>query len=250
LRRFLALAVVGVAALGAVAATCQVRNISLTVTDGEHDTFAGELFNDSGVDILQHEYRVSFLDDNNNVIDQVTVPGCLRSIQAGESDFFSATSDEDEEDTETGLARLANFAEDPDFEIGETETGDIALSGISVVRNGDELTVSGTVKNEDSDQLDNPFACAVVFNEDDDVVIVGRDTDINDLDEDEQAPFTIELTVPDSTDDVDTVDVYVDGLEDGVPVNPASDVGNEVEEGTATPATPSPTRTPTATPTP
>jgi hypothetical protein len=242
------------AALAAFAGTCVVQNSALTRIDS-HDTFAGELKNDSGVNILQHRFKVAFLDASGNVIETRLVDGCLRSIQDGESDFFSAPSSADPSVTSIGLARLANFAEDPNFTIGTTEASDISIDVTSVIRVEDTLTVTGTVKNNASTTLNDPVACAVVYNRDNQVVVVDKDDTLSNLDQDESDTFSITITVPESTSKVDHVDVWVDGIDESTdkPVDPESDKGNDVTVHTPTPtstSTPTPTNTPVPTSTP
>jgi hypothetical protein len=115
------------------------------------------------------------------------------------------------------------------------------------LRLGDER---GTVSNGDDDELEDAVACAVVYDEDGDVLTVAKSGELDDLNEGESATFEFEIAVLDSTDRVDTVDIWVDGLEDGTPVEPTSeeDVNVEVIEATETP-TSTPTETATATPT-
>jgi hypothetical protein len=229
----------------AIAQTCFVTNEALTEFD-DRDTFAGELVNDSGVDILQHRFRIAFVNANGAVVESFTVDGCLRSVQDGKSDFFSQRSNQPANVTEIGLARLANFDEDPDFTIGQVANGDIEITDAAAERDGDTLTVTGTITNNDNDTLEAPAVCAVVYNDDDRVVTTAKDTTIDDLDEGASAQFSIEFTVPDDDDDVARVDVWSDGLEDDVPVEPASDGNIDL---TVVP-TATPTETPTAMPTP
>lgn len=252
-KRIAATVLLGMAALAAFAGTCVLTNFTLT-TIGAHDTFGGELRNDSGVNVLQHRFVVAFVDANGNVVEQRIVDGCLRSIQDGESDFFSASSSADSSVTTAALARLANFAEDPDFTIGTTKSSDITITVTSIVRVDTELTITGTIKNNDSTELVDPVVCAVVYNDDDQVVVTDKDASLSDLDTDESDGFSITITVPDSTSTVDHVDVWADGLagsSDGKPVDPEANTGNDVTVQTETPTpTATATSTPTATPTP
>jgi hypothetical protein len=235
--------------LAAMAQTCVVTNESLTTIDN-HDAFAGELQNDSGVDILQHRYRIAFLNSNGAVVQSFTVDGCLRSLPDGGSDFFSATSSLPDESTTIALARLANLAEDPDFKVGTVKEGDIVVSDVTAVRDGGTLTVEGTITNDDNDELEDPVVCAVVWNEDGRVVTTGKDTSIDDLAEGASAEFSIEIDVPDDSDLVDEVDVWADGLEDDVPVEPGSEEDIAVTVADAGTPTATNTAAPTATPTP
>jgi hypothetical protein len=118
-----------------------------------------------------------------------------------------------------------------------------------VTRTGTSLVITGTIKNTDGDALDDPAACLVVYNDDDQVVVVGRDV-LSDLAVDASGAFEVTLTVPDNADTVDHVDIWVDGLEGGTPTGPESSKGHAVTVVATN--TPTPTSTPappTATPT-
>lgn len=260
MKRLLIAAVFAVAGLAAFAGTCTITHISLT-TIGTHDTFAGQLDNNSGVDILQHNFVVAFLDANNNVVEVKTVSGCLRSIQNGKTDFFSAASSASASTTTTGLARLAF---DSTFKVGTVVASDLTISNVNVRRDGDTLRVSGTVKNNSSDTVANAVACIVVFNNAGNVVVTSRaNVDDTSLAQNQTGNFDKSITVPDNAGTVDHVDIYVDGLDgdsNGTPVAPEASKGHNVNicatptntatnTATFTPTTtPSPTATPTNTP--
>lgn len=249
MKKWLAAAIIGIAAIAAFAGTCVVRNVSLTSV-GSHDVFAGELANSSGVNILQHQFRVSFLDSNGNVVETQTVSGCLRSVQDGASDFFSAKAVAADTSTSVGLARLANFAEDPNFRIGAVAASDITITVTGVSRAGATLTVSGSVENNSSTTLADPAVCAVVYDNGDRVVVTGKDESLNSLGTGASDTFSITITVPDDTALVDHVDLWTDGLSGdstGTPVRPQSDTDNSVVVGTVTPTTPTVTNTPAPT---
>jgi hypothetical protein len=249
LKKFLVAALLGVIGIATMAAGCQVVKIRLTTFQNK-DVFAGELKNDSGVNILQHKFRVTFLDTNNNVVETTTVDGCLRSIKSGTSDFFSARAAASASTTTTGLARLANLAEDPNFKVGDTATGDVTISNLDIRRDGETLKITGKIKNNDSDDLVDPAVCVVVFDEDGNVLVTAKDASLNDLDEDEEDTFSIEIDITDIDDlsaVVDSVDVYADGLDGsstGKPIAPESDKNNSVT------VCATPTKTPTKTSTP
>jgi hypothetical protein len=243
LKKLIAAAVFGLAGLMAFAGTCTITHISLVETDGTHDTFGGQLDNNSGVDILQHNFVVSFLDGDLQVVETKVVDGCLRSVQDGETDFFSLTSTKASSNTLIGLARIAF---DSDFKVGTVADGDVTISDISVLRDGDELTVTGKIKNNDGDDLIDAAACIVVRDNDGNVLITGKD-DVGDINTDATKTFSVTITVPDD-DTADSVDVWVDGLDGSSsddPIAPASDLDNSVVEGTPTPTTA--TATPTST---
>ncbi len=248
-----------IAGLIAFAGTCTIQHISLTKI-GSNDTFAGEVHNDSGVNLLQHNVVVAFLDSSGTVLETKTVSPCLRTLQDGDVDYFSAKSSKPASQTTVGLARIAF---DGTLKVGTAESGDLTLSNIVITRKDDtELTVTGTIKNNDDTKLTDVTACIVVFTSSDNVIIIGKDESISDLSHNNTDTFKVELTVPDSTSTVDRVDVHVDGLKDDVPILPESDTNNTVKvctptntpvnttTATATPTSITPTNTPTSTTTP
>lgn len=248
---FLALALVG---LASIAATCRITNDARTEIDGD-EHYGAEMVNETGANILNHRFRVAFIGNDNQILTNVVVDGCLRSMQAGESNFFSADSNRNPSQVKAVLARL----EGP-LTFGDVVNGDIEISGISAVRTGESLVVTGTITNEDNDELENARVCVVVINDSGDIVVTARDNDTFNLDPDEAGNFSVTITVPNESDDVDRVEVLVDAInadEDDRVTEPQSageDVRTATPTVTGTPltstATPTATLTPTATPTP
>jgi hypothetical protein len=232
-----------------MAATCTITNTRMTTIDG-HDVFAGELQNDSGINILNHKIRVAFLDSSNNLVETKTVDPCVRSVKNGESNYFSAKATASDSTTTAALSRMANLAEDPTFKVGDQADSDIDIPTLSIRRDGDNLRITGTVKNLSDSKLYSPNVCAVVFDDDGNVLIVQIDTSLNDLSKNSSDGFDINIDLTDidgiST-AVKTVDIAVDGLDgssSGTPVKPHWDRDNSVTVcGT-------PTNTPTKTNTP
>lgn len=253
MKRLLPFAVLGIAGLAAIAATCTITNESLTAIGGR-DTFGAELQNDSGVNILTHSFTVSFLDEDNDVVETKTVEGCLRSLQDGASNFFSTSSSLPADTTKGALARLANLSEDSDFKTGQVENSDITISGIAAMRTGATLTVTGTVTNNDSDTLEDPVACAVVYKLDGRILAIAKDATLTDLANGQNDTFSITMAVPDTAGVLEHVDIWVDGLNAGDPVAPKSITNTNIIDATSTatgtPATATPTSTPTPTQTP
>ena len=252
MKKLIAAAVFGIAGLAAFAGTCTVTHISLVNTDGTHKTFGGQIDNGSGVNILQHNFSVAFLDSGNNVVETTTVPGCLRSMQDGKSDFFSATSTLAAAQTSVGLARITF---DSSFKVGTVAAGDISISNVTVQRTGTSLVVKGKVKNNASHTLVAPGVCVVVRDSSSAVLITNSDT-LSDAAQNVTQNFSVTIKVPnDST--ADSVDIWVDGLDNsssGAPVAPESALNNSVGVCTATTTatatnTPTSTGTNTATPT-
>ena len=248
MKKFLVAAIFGVAGLAAFAGTCTFTKVSFT-TIGTHDTAAGQIDNGSGVNILEHKFKVAFLDSSNNVVEVHTIDGCLRSLQDGKSDFYSIQADASSSTTTIALARLANFSEDTSFKVGTTANGDLTLSN-KATRTGAVLHVTGKIINNDSDTLISPVACIVVRDSDGNVVVTAKNTSVGDLATGANGTFVEDITVPNSTTTVKSVDVWVDGLDgssSAAPINPQSDLDNVVSNcGTATST---PVNTSTATPT-
>jgi len=254
LKKFLVGGLFAVVGLAAFAGTCTVSKVGFT-TIGTHDTAAGQIDNNSGVNILQHKIKVAFLNDANSIIEIKTVNGCLRSLQDGTSDFYSVAADANQADTTHSLARLANFEEDPSFKIGTTTPADLTVTTTNIARTGTSLTVTGTIKNNGANLITSTMACIVVRDTDGNVIIVGRDDVISDLatsGTNQTQAFSVTLTVPSSSTTVKTVDVWVDGIDDSNSkiIKPQSNLGNTVKTCSTATATPTNTAVGTATNTP
>lgn len=253
MKKRLAVLVLGIAALSAFAGTCVIKNTSLTEVNGK-DHFGGEIRNETGANFLAHKVVVAFLDKNNNLLETKTVDGCLRSLQANSSDFFSAKSTKDPDDVTKTLSRI-DF---PSLRVGDVVNGDLSLTDVDAVRDGETLTVTGTIESNENDDLENVRVCVVVYNDDNQVVVVQRDDDDYDMQDNDTQAFSVDVTVPDDDNDVDHVSVWVDATnadEDDTPTEPQVEDDIDVTEATSTPtstgtATPTATNTPTATPTP
>lgn len=240
----LAVLVLGIAGLTAFAGTCVVQNTNLTEIDGDK-VLAGEIKNETDADFLTHKVLVAFLDEDNNLLQTKSVEGCLRSLQAGTTNFFAAVSTEDPDDVDKTLQRL-DFA---GLKVGETVNGELNYSDIEVTRNEESLVVTGTITNDDNDDLEDVRVCAVVRDEDGDVLTVQRDNNLYDLDSDADADFSITVKVVDDEDDVATVDLWADAInidEDDRVTTPQSDLDNDVDVCAAPTNTPTSTNTPGA----
>jgi len=215
------------AGIVAFAGTCTLQHYQLT-TIGTHDTYAGEIHNDTGANFLQHRVVVAFVDPDGAVVDTQTVTPCLRTLPNGAATFFSAQSTEPAANTSIGLAKLELGSS---LKVGTAATGSGTITGLTVNRTGTTLAVNGTFKNTDSSTLTEPNACAVVYSSNGKVLAVKLDQTMSDLAPSASDTFSISMTVLDSTTSVNHVDVYVDGLQDGVPILPIKDLNNSVTVG-------------------
>ncbi len=200
-------ATLAIATLIAFAGTCTITHIALT-TIGSNDVFAGQIDNSSGVNILQHNVLVAFLNSSGSVVEKKTVQPCLRTLPNGGTNFFSAQSSASSATTTVGLARI-NF--DSTFKVGTAAVGSGTLSSVTVNRGTTSLTVAGTFKNTDSTTLEAPNVCVVVFNSAGAVIVVKIDEELSDMAANASDTFSTTVTVPDSTTTVDHVSIYVDG---------------------------------------
>ena len=83
-------------------------NIALT-TSAATTSFAGEINNEAGVNILQHKVRVTFLNSSNAVLETKTVDPCLRTLLNGGVNFFSAQSTKPRGLDDSEVAGAVNF---------------------------------------------------------------------------------------------------------------------------------------------
>ncbi len=221
------LAIVGLGLAG-FAGACNLLNFSLTQV-GANDIYGAQLQNNTGTNFLAHSFKTGFVDANGNLVDSRTgVSGCLRSWQNGASDYFSVTST-------VGAATTANAIGALDLGspliVGNTISTSSALSNVkastpalSAVGQTSatvSMTVSGTLKNNDSTTYAAPNICAVVFNNNNQVVLTQKQT-FGDLGTGASTNFSMSVTVPNSSTSVSSVVVWADGLENNVPTTPIS----------------------------
>jgi hypothetical protein len=237
-------------AIGAllIAATCTIRGATVTVIDG-NVWYSAEMEYDDGPNILNHKFAVGFIEGNTNPSTK-TVDGCLRSLQSGASNFYSADSGLDEGDADTAVSRLVG-----PLTFGDVAEGDIVFDDVEATFNADDelVRVTGRLTNEGNDTLNNVRVCVVLRNDDDAITIVRVDNnDYDGFDEDDTQDFSVDVPATDDEDDAVEVDVWVDAHNDDdndLPTEPQSELDVEVEvcddpTATATPGTPTATATP------
>jgi hypothetical protein len=231
-KKFLVAAIFGLAGLAAFAGTCTITHMSIVQTDGSHMTIGGQVDNNSGANILQHNVLVAFLDSGMNLVETQSVPGCLNSVQNGQSDFFSATSTHAASSI-TSSVGLARIAFDSTFRVGTTSSQNVTISNVTANRTTTTtpatLTVTGKVTNN-SGTLYSPGVCTVVRTSAGNVLIAGR-TSLSQMSSGNSQTFTDTFTVPNDT-TAWSVDVWVDGLDaSGIPTTPTSWTGTSVATG-------------------
>lgn len=248
---FLAMAVIG---LSFMAATCVIKGATVTTIDDDV-FYSAEMKNETSADILNHKFAVGFIEGSDAVATK-TVDGCLRSLQSGNSNFFSANSGLAKNDVDTAVSRLVG-----PLTFGQVVNGDLSFSNVVVTRDQEDLVVTGKITNDDNDDLEDVRVCAVVRSNNGDVTRAERDNDTYDLKSDASANFSLSFKVPDDDNEVDTVDLWADATnkdKSGDVTEPQSDLDNNVDEcdatntptktATGTPATSTPTNTATTVP--
>jgi hypothetical protein len=237
-----------------IAAKCTLKGVTVTEIDGEVWYSAEVEYTDNGPTILKHKFAVGFINDGALATSK-TVDGCLRSLTNGRSNFFSANSGLADNKVDTAISRLVG-----PLTFGDVVNGEITFSLVDVTRDNEQLIVNGRIKNTDNDDLENLRVCVVVRNSDGDITVVKVDNNNYDLNSDETQDFSVEVTVPDDTSDVDKVDLWIDGTnadegddvtepqgDDDHDVSVCGNTATNTPTSTGTPATSTPTKTPVPT---
>ena len=223
----LGLLAIALAGVMAMAQTCTTLGATIVVINDDV-WYSAEIRNDTNADILSHKMAVGFIKDQGLAVSK-TVEPCLRSMQSGKSNFFSANSGLADNKVDTAVSRLVG-----PLTLGEVVNADITFSNIEATRDNEQLVVTGRIKNNDNHTLDNVRVCVVVRNSDGDVTrvdVVDLYVDGNDTDDDDQV-----------TEPIDDLDNSVTNCED---INTPTNTSTATATATNTPAT-----TPTATSTP
>jgi len=245
----LAVLVFVLAGLSAFAATCVIRNVGETEIGGDL-VYGAEMRNETGLNILNHRFLVGFIDDDGEVINTKNATQCSRTMQANASNYYSADSGVDPDDVGVVLSRMVI---DSGLKLGTALNSDLEITNITAVRDGNDLRVTGRVTNDGNDDYEDVIVCIVVFNDQDDVVIVALESEF-DLDADDSQDFSVTVEVTNDDDDTDRVLVVADAKnaeEDDQFTKPVSEEEDVVDctaataTATGTPATATPTITPT-----
>jgi hypothetical protein len=226
-----------------IAAKCTLKGATVTEIDGDI-YYSAEMEYTDGPNILNHKFAVGFI-KGSSAAKSLTVDGCLHSLQSGASNFFSANSGLSDSQVDTAVSRLVG-----PLTFGDVVNGDITFSNVDVTRDNETLIVNGRIKNDDNDDLENLRVCVVVRNNDGDITVVDVDNNEYDLNPDDTQNFSVEVTVPDDTSDVDKVDLWIDGTnaDEGDDVTePQGDDDHDVEVCPSNSPTNVPTTTATAT---
>ena len=237
------LLVLALAVTGILAAGCIVRFGTLYEDASDTSHFVGLASNLSTIDVVAASVRVDFYDSGNHLLDTEFVSPCTRTLQVKKDSPFEAIAP-------TGMN--ANHVQTTVYPLtlGKKTVADLDVDedDITITTTADEVHIEGTVDVGDDD-LYAVHVCAALFDNDDNVLVVGSDTTSPaDIDEGDSGTFDVAIDTSDiDIDDIDQFELWVDAL-----VHNPNDVTAPVIVGpddVVIENTPTPTRTATPTPT-
>jgi len=233
------------ALIGIVAGGCIIQFSTLYVDDVSRTHFVGLASNLTNADVVSASVEVKFFDSSNNLLATESVSPCTRTLQAHQSSPVESIipAGVTAKRTETVVHPLT---------FGEKMVPDFDIKNIKKEVDGDVTHLKGEVKNSDNRTFYAVQVCAAFFDDDDDVVRVGRDyLDPAKLSEDATGAF--DIAIDKMPTEAKQYQIWVDAT-----IRSPTDVTAPVVEGpddipglaTATPTatgTPTPTSTPTPT---
>lgn len=236
------LLLVALAIMGILASACITQFSTLFVDDDGRTHFVGLASNLTDVDVVAAVIEVNYF-DGSNIIGTDFVATCTRTLQAGQSSPFESIipAGVDVDRAKTTVHPLT---------FGERPTPDFDFADIKFSSDAEGTHVTGTIENNDDITYRAVQVCAAFFDEDEDVVRVGRAfTDPSTLSGGSEGDF--DIVIPDLPSDAETYQLWADGTKRS-PIEVTAPVvrkSADVPTATKTP-TPTPTTTLTATPTP
>jgi hypothetical protein len=239
---------VGVLAIaGLLAAGCIIQFGTIFKDDAGRTHFVGLASNLTAADVVDAVVEIKFFDSSNNLLATEFVNPCTRTLQDHHSSPIEAI-------IPAGVTanRTETVVHPQTF--GTKLVPDLDVSDIAVQIDGDITHLTGTVDNDDNRTFQAVRACAAFYNDDGDVVRVGR-AYLNPVRLSSGDSGVFDIAIEDMPTDTEEFQLWVDATTR----NP-TDVTAPVVEGpdeipgaaaTGTPtATPTVTATPTATATP
>ncbi|MCJ7491113.1 MAG: FxLYD domain-containing protein [Dehalococcoidia bacterium] len=236
------------ALIGIVAGGCIIQFSTLYVDDVSRTHFVGLASNLTNADVVSASVEVKFFDSSNNLLATEFVSPCTRTLQAHQSSPVESIIPK-------GVTAKRTETVVHPMTFGDKMVPDLDFKNIKVEKDGTVTHLKGEVKNSDNETFYAVQVCAAFYDDDDDVVRVGRAyLDPAKLSEDATGAF--DIAIADMPADTEEYQIWVDAT-----IRSPTDVTAPVVEGpeempgvaTATPTvtgTPAPTSTPTITPTP
>jgi hypothetical protein len=194
------LLVLALAVTGVLAAGCFVR-FGTFIEDTNH--FVGLASNLTNVDVVAASVQVDFLSSSGTIVDTENVSPCTRTLQKQMNSPVEATA------PSSINARTTKETVRP-LTFGHKTVADLDVDEhtIAITTSADEKTtdITGTIHaNED---LENVHVCAALFDNDGNVIAVGRDFSTTPGDIDDNHTGTFDVSVDTSDIDVGDIDQY------------------------------------------
>jgi len=236
------------ALIGIVAGGCIIQFSTLYQDDASRTHFVGLASNLTKADVVSASVEVKFFDSSNNLLATQFVSPCTRTLQAHQSSPVESIIPKG-----VTVKRTETVVHPVTF--GEKMVPDFDIKNVTVDEDGTVTHLKGDVKNSDNETFYAVQVCVAFFDDDEDVVRVGR-AYLDPAKLSEGATGSFDIAIDDMPTDAEQYELWVDAT-----TRSPTDVTAPVVEGpddipgvaTATPTvtgTPGPTDTPTATPTP
>jgi len=237
------LLVLALAITGILAAGCIVR---FGTFDDDTNQFVGLASNLTNVDVVAASVQVDFLNRSGAIVYTENVSPCTRTLQKHMDSPVEATAPSSiDARTTKETVRPLTFGHKAVADL------DVDEDDIEITITDDETHITGSIDaNED---LENVHVCAALFDNDGNVIAVGKDfsTTPGDIDDNDTGTFDVSIDTGDiDVDDIDQFELWFDAIADNDVTAPVVVGPEDLDDfsGTATP-TPTPTRTSTPTPT-
>jgi hypothetical protein len=231
------LLLVALAAAGILATACITQFTTLFVDDDDRTHFVGLASNLTDVDVVSAVIEVNYFDGSNNLLATDFIPTFTRTLQAGQSSPFESIIP-----AGVTASRAETIVHPMTF--GERPTPDFDFEDIDFSSDSEGTHVTGTIENNDDIIYRGVQVCAAFFDDDGDVLRVGRAfTDPSRLSGGGDGDF--DIVIADLPSEAETYQLWVDATKR----NPI-EVTAPVVRASANIPSPTETPTPTATVTP
>ena len=231
----------GTAVIGLLATACVIQFTTLFVDDEDRTHFVGLASNLTDGDVVSAVVEVQYFDRSNNLLATDFVATCTRTLQSGQSSPFESIIP-----AGVAVSRAETVVHSLTF--GERPTPDFDFEDIEFTGDAEGTHVTGVIENNDDITYRAVQVCAAFFDEDGNVVRVGRAfTDGSTLVGGAEGDF--DVVIADLPSDTETYQLWADATKR----NPIEVTAPVVRASASLPSlTPTPTHTgtPSATPTP
>ncbi|MDI6858236.1 MAG: FxLYD domain-containing protein [Dehalococcoidia bacterium] len=229
------------AIVGLLAAGCIIQFATLYKDDAGRTHFVGLASNLTNADVVDAVVEVRFYDSSNNLLDTRFVNPCTRTLQDHQSSPVESILPPG-----VTASRTENIVHPLTF--GTKLAPDMDVSDVKLQVDGDTTHLTGKVENDDSKTFYAVQVCAAFYDDDGDVVRVGR-VFLDPAKLSRGATGTFDIAIEDMPSDVEEYQLWVDAtVRNPTDVTAPVVVGPKNLPGAEATATPTATPEPTATP--